>query len=59
MKLVTYSELALLCGKNKAYEALLVIERSAKIKTNKIVVFDCEKRLRSALAAMNNTQIAA
>lgn len=59
MNYVTYNELLAACGKNKAYEALLVLERSAEIKRDNIVSFDCEKRLRHALDVMRETKQAA
>jgi len=58
MNYVTYKELSVVYGK-RAYEALLLLERSAKIKRDNIVSVDCEKRLRCALDAMRETKQAA
>ena len=59
MYYVTYNELIAVCGKQKAYTALLIIESSAKIKRENIVFLDCEKRLLHALDAMRDTKQAA
>lgn len=59
MSYVTYKELTAVCGKQRTYAALLIIERSAEIKKDNIVFFDCEKRLRHALEAMCDTEQAA
>jgi len=59
MKHVTYDELTVICGKQQAYAALLVIEGSGKIRRDNIVSFDCKKRLSHALDVMSETEQAA
>lgn len=56
---VTFKEMAAICGNNRAYEALLIIERAARLQKNNIISLDCEKRMRKALEAMRDAQLAA
>jgi hypothetical protein len=59
MELIHYDDLTARYGRRMAYAALLIIEGSAKVRQSDVVPFDCEKRLRSALDAMREQELAA
>ncbi|MBI1207278.1 MAG: hypothetical protein GC191_08315 [Azospirillum sp.] len=60
--LMTYADLAARYGEPQAFDLLLTIERLAHVRDtigNNILPLDEEARLRRALAALNQTDMAA
>jgi hypothetical protein len=56
---VTYNELNVLFGKRMAYVALALIEKSAGVRTDDVIEFDCDIRLSQAFDAMRDKSLAA